>query len=141
MPPLWRVEFECAIGQFGRLGATERLVAERERQQHLTQQFGALEVRGRTGGWEAAHGREQARRVRPAAEQAPGLLVGDRRDDRSGGGVDEADLAAQAGALEREAVTREPEIAELRRELGERGRLALVLEPRLVQRDLGAGVR
>ena len=43
-------QLERAVGELGRFGATERLVAEGEREQDLTQQLGALEIRRRPGG-------------------------------------------------------------------------------------------
>jgi hypothetical protein len=69
------------------------------------------------------------------------VLVRDGRGDRPGGRVEHADPAAQAVALERQAVARQPQVPELGRQLHERPHLGLILEPGVMQRDLGAGVR
>src|SRR5437763_34205 len=100
-------KLERAIGQLGRLCAADGLIAQREREQHLPQQLRTLKVRGRARRWEVSHGCEQPRGVRTATAQAPGRLVRDLRDDRSGGRIDQVDLAAQTGALERQAVARQ----------------------------------
>ncbi len=95
---------------------------------------------GPAGGSARTAASSRAAAAAPPPNSRPGMLVGDRRHDRARRRVDHVDLAAQAGALERQPVARQPQVAELRGELGERGRLGLVAQPRLVQRDLRAGV-
>ncbi len=77
----------------------------------------------------------------PPPNSRPGCRSGIGRDDRPGRRVDEVHPAAQSGALERQPVAGQPQIAELRGQGDERLRLRLVAELRLVQSDLGAGVR
>jgi hypothetical protein len=55
-------------------------------------------------------------------------------------GVDQRHLAAQAGALEGQAIAGQPQVAELGRQLHERRSLGVILQMRLVQRELRAGV-
>ena len=77
----------------------------------------------------AGRGEQRERAGASAAEQtAARVLVGDRGDHRAGRGVDDVDLAAQPVALQRQPVARQAQVAELRGQLGEGGRLGLVLE-------------
>ena len=135
-------QLERPVGELGRLGAAERLVAQRQREQHLAQQLRVLEVGRRAGGRQRADGASSSGGARaPPPNSRPGCLSGIVATIAPGGRVDDVDLAAQTGALERQPVAGQPQVAELGGQLGERRPpRARRLQLRLVQRDLGAGV-
>jgi len=64
------------------------------------------------------------------------VLVGDLQRNRTGRRVDDPDLRAQTGALERQAIPRQSQVAELRGQLLIGEGFALSAEPRLVQGDV-----
>ena len=123
---------ERAVGQLGRLRPAQGLVPQGQREQHLA-------ASARDSGCRAADPPAAAREPPPAASAAftpppnsrpPGCLSGIVATIAPVAGLTTADLAAQPVPLQRQAVARQPQVAELRRQLHERRHLRLVAQLR-----------